>query len=49
VPLALTGASDVATQFDSFTRRILDPNADLSPAAANKRGVLGLEKIASLW
>ena len=50
VPLALSGASDIATQFDSFTRRILDPNADVSAnAGSGKRGVLGLEKIASLW
>ena len=25
VPLALTGNSDIAAQFDSFTRRVLDP------------------------
>jgi pilus assembly protein CpaE len=50
VPLASSGDSDIATQFDSFTRRILDPNADLSAGAApGKRGVLGLEKLASLW
>ena len=50
VPLALTGATDIATQFDSFTRRILDPNADpAAVAAGGKRGMLGLEKIASLW
>src|SRR6478672_6512395 len=49
VPLALTGDSDLATQFDSFTRLILDPNAVADSAAANKRGLLGLERIASLW
>ncbi len=50
VPLALSGASDIATQFDSFTRRILDPNAEVAAApGGSKRGVLGLEKIASLW
>jgi pilus assembly protein CpaE len=49
VPLALTGNSDLATQFDSFTRLILDPNASATSAAANKRGLLGLERIASLW
>ena len=49
VPLALTGNSDLATQFDSFTRLVLDPNAAATPAAANKRGLLGLERIASLW
>jgi pilus assembly protein CpaE len=49
VPLALTGDSDLATQFDSFTRLILDPNAAVPSATANKRGLLGLERIASLW
>jgi pilus assembly protein CpaE len=49
VPLASSGDSDIATQFDSFTRRILDPNADLSAGTGGKRGVLGLEKLASLW
>jgi pilus assembly protein CpaE len=49
VPLALTGNSDLATQFDSFTRLILDPTAMATSAAANKRGLLGLERIASLW
>jgi Flp pilus assembly CpaE family ATPase len=45
VPLSLVDKSDIATQFDQFTRRILDPSA--SPAA--KKGLLGLERIASLW
>jgi pilus assembly protein CpaE len=49
VPLALTGNSDLATQFDSFTRLILDPANTATSAAANKRGLLGLERIASLW
>ncbi len=49
VPLALTGDSDIASQFDRFTRRILGPSADVPAAAASKRGLLGFEKIASLW
>jgi pilus assembly protein CpaE len=49
VPLALTGNSDLATQFDSFTRLILDPTGAATVAPANKRGLLGLERIASLW
>jgi pilus assembly protein CpaE len=49
VPLALTGNSDLATQFDSFTRLILDPTGAATVATANKRGLLGLERIASLW
>jgi pilus assembly protein CpaE len=48
VPLALTGNSAIAAQFDRFTRLILDPAA--APAAAvSARGLLGLPRIASLW
>jgi pilus assembly protein CpaE len=48
VPLALAGNSDIAGQFDRFTRRILDPNAE-QPVDAPKRNLLGLERFASLW
>jgi pilus assembly protein CpaE len=47
VPLALAGSSEIATQFDRFTRRILDPSTDAS--GAGKRGLLNVDKIASLW
>ena len=50
VPLALAGNSEVATQFDSFTRRLLEPEGqvvDLPQAA--KRVPLGLNRIASIW
>jgi pilus assembly protein CpaE len=50
VPLTLAGNSDLASQFDLFTRRLIDPNA--SPAAAPaspKRSVLGFDKLASIW
>ncbi len=51
VPLALAGNSDIAMQFDQFTRRLLDPSSDgvAPPPKAVKRGLLGLEKIASMW
>jgi pilus assembly protein CpaE len=49
VPLSLAGNSDIATQFDAFTRRLLDPAAEVPGAAAPKKGRLGLERIASLW
>jgi pilus assembly protein CpaE len=50
VPLALTGNSDMATQFDRFTRRILDPTADDANAASPKKGRLGgLDRLASMW
>ena len=49
VPLSLAGNSDVATQFDAFMRRLVDPDAEAPGAAATKKGLLGLERIASLW
>jgi pilus assembly protein CpaE len=51
VPVALTGNSGIAEQFDRFTRRFLDPSAEQPPAATSSRlaGTLGLERIASLW
>ena len=48
VPLALTGNSDLATQFDQFTRRILEPEKVAVPVQA-KRSLLNLDKIASIW
>jgi len=49
VPLALTGNSDIAAQFDAFTRQILDRSADAPALPAAKRTLLGLEKLASIW
>jgi hypothetical protein len=51
VPLALSGDTDLASQFDSFTQGILG-----TPAAGNgtqppggRKSLLNLERIASLW
>ena len=50
VPLTLAGNSEIATQFDRFTRRVLHPKAaDTESAPAPKKGLLGLDRIASLW
>ena len=49
VPLALSGNTEIAEQFDSFTRRILDPDAGESSNSAEKRPRFGLEKLAGLW
>lgn len=49
VPLALTGNSDMATQFDRFTRRILDPSAEDTLVTVQKKGLLGFDRLASLW
>jgi len=50
VPLAQAGNSELATQFDQFTRKVLDLNIDATTTAGTqKRNLLGLEKLASLW
>ena len=49
VPLALAGQSDIAAQFDRFTRMILDPSADSTSPQTPKRRVPGLERLASIW
>jgi len=51
VPLALTGNSDIAAQFDHFTRQILDPEAGMpsQPQQQQKRKLPGLERLASIW
>jgi pilus assembly protein CpaE len=49
VPLALTGNTPLAAQFDSFTRRMLDAE-DLSPAdAPANAGPVSLSRLASIW
>ena len=48
VPLTLAGNSELASQFDSFARRILDPSADAASTAQQRRG-LGLQRLASIW
>jgi pilus assembly protein CpaE len=48
VPLALTGNSEIAAQFDSFTRRVIEPASEAASAQPAKRR-LGLERLASLW
>jgi pilus assembly protein CpaE len=49
VPLALAGNSDIATQFDQFTRQILDPQAEAVPVQPARRKLLGMQKLASIW
>jgi pilus assembly protein CpaE len=50
VPLSLASGSDIATQFDRFTRGLIDPAAGLPQQPAGKKGrTLGLERIASIW
>jgi pilus assembly protein CpaE len=50
VPLATAGNSELASQFDSFARRILDPNAVETEAPVKKGPLpLGLQRLASIW
>jgi Flp pilus assembly CpaE family ATPase len=49
VPLALTGNSEIAAQFDAFTRQILDPATQPGAATAAKTKVPGLHRLASIW
>jgi pilus assembly protein CpaE len=50
VPLALAGNSEIATQFDRFTRAILEPGAQDATATGAKKGLLGgFDRLASIW
>jgi pilus assembly protein CpaE len=50
VPLATAGNSELASQFDSFARRLLDPTAVEEHAPVNKGPLpLGLQRLASIW
>lgn len=46
VPLSLTANGELASQFDTFARRILGLTEEPAPA---RRGALGLERLASIW
>jgi pilus assembly protein CpaE len=47
VPLTMMENTDMAAQFDLFTKRMLDPTTEVQPRG--RRSTLGLERIASLW
>jgi pilus assembly protein CpaE len=51
VPLALTGNSVIAEQFDRFTRRMLNPSAEppVPPGKTFSLSALGFERLASIW
>jgi pilus assembly protein CpaE len=51
VPVALSGDSEIAKQFDKFTRSIFDSTTieTPAPAASPTRTLLGLGRIASSW
>jgi pilus assembly protein CpaE len=51
VPLALSGDSEIARQFDRFTRSIFEPGSlqTTAPEPTVTRNLLGLGRIASFW
>jgi pilus assembly protein CpaE len=49
VPLSMTGNTELAEQFNGFTRRLLDPSAEPVAEPATKPASFGLGRIASLW
>ena len=48
VPLSLSGSTDIAAEFASFTKSILQPDAAASVQPAKRTG-LGLSRLASMW
>jgi hypothetical protein len=50
VPLALSGDTEIAEQFNQFTRLLVEPAATEVPSAGPaKKGLLNLDRIASMW
>jgi pilus assembly protein CpaE len=47
VPLSMTGNTEIASQFDSFIRRLL--HRDTEAAVPARGGTLGLQRLASIW
>jgi pilus assembly protein CpaE len=50
VPLALSGNTEMAAQFDTFIRRIINTGAEApAPVAATRRNAFGVQRLASIW
>jgi pilus assembly protein CpaE len=49
VPLALTGSTPLAAQFDSFTRRMLEGEGEAPAEAPAGNGAISLSRLASIW
>jgi pilus assembly protein CpaE len=50
VPIAQSGESALASQFDRFTKSIIDPSgAEPQTVASSSRSLLGFGRIASFW
>jgi pilus assembly protein CpaE len=48
VPLTMSDNSEMATQFERFTRRLIDPTA-AEEVLVRGRSTLGLQRLASIW
>jgi hypothetical protein len=49
VPLALTGNTELATQFDRFTRQMLNGDAEDDAVAVGRKGPMRFDRIMSIW
>jgi len=50
VPLALSGNTEMAAQFDAFIRRIISTGVETpEPVVAGRRSALGIQRLASIW
>ena len=49
VPLALAGNSELASQFDGFARRLVDPIRVETEPRRSSAPSLGLQRLASMW
>jgi len=49
VPIALAGNTELAMNFDRFTRRMLNPDAEMETVVNGRKGPLRLERIMSVW
>jgi len=50
VPLALSGNTEMAAQFDTFIRRILNTGAEApETVTASRRSAFGVQRLASIW
>jgi pilus assembly protein CpaE len=50
VPLALSGSTEIAAQFDKFIRRIINTGAEApEPVTTSRRSAFGVSRLASIW
>ncbi|MGE4053846.1 MAG: CpaE family protein [Vicinamibacterales bacterium] len=49
VPVSLSGDSPIATQFDLFTRRVLDPTIPGGAETSGRKSLLSVERFTGIW